>query len=383
LSGNTASRPVPSETRRRVVLMVGTSLAGQGGVASVLRTWRDAGLFERAGVRYVATNGASGAAGKAWQALRAWVICAAVLLFRRASVVHVHTSSYASFWRKTPVMAMALALRTPLIISLHGGAFRAFYASRGTFGRGSIRFLMRRAARFVVLTVEWRRWAQSVEPRARVVVIPNTVADSVAAPTPARPDDGRFERGPLLFLGRIEHEKGLWFLIDALAASHAAGAPWALVCAGTGDLAGAGQAVQRAGLPEDAVRFVGWIDGAAKDDWLTRCEALVLPSLIENMPVAILEAYAHGRPVIATRVGGIPDMLNDGEEGSLVEPADAQGLAQALIQAWRDGEAWREAGSRARERFERDYACGPVLDRVMGLYLSVVDEGRPSADPNS
>jgi glycosyltransferase involved in cell wall biosynthesis len=357
--------------RPQAVLMVGTALDGHGGVASVLRTWRDAGLFERASIRYVATNGDRGGAGKAWLALRAWALCAALMLNRRVALIHVHTSSYISFWRKSPILALALLTRIPLVVSLHGGAFREFYAGRGTLGRRWIRLVMRRAARFVVLTNEWRMWVGQVEPRTRVAVIPNTVADlclksgdGLSSPAQAR--------GPLLFLGRIEHDKGLWILIKALARAHAADAHWVLVCAGSGDIAGAQAAARDAGLADDAIRFVGWVDGGVKADWLARCEALVLPSLIENMPVSILEAYAQAKPVIASRVGGIPDMLSDGCEGTLVAAGDVDALAQALIQAWHGGATWRAAGLRARQRFERDYACDAVVAQVEQLYAELL-----------
>jgi glycosyltransferase involved in cell wall biosynthesis len=354
--------------------MVGTSLDARGGVASVLRTWRDAGLFDRVGVRSVATNLAQGSAiQKAFSAARCWLLCAALIVGRRVSLVHVHTSSYVSFWRKTPIFAIALATATPLVVSLHGGAFREFYAARGPLGQGWIRLVMRRSARFVVLTEEWRRWASTIEPKTRVVVIPNTVADH-AAPGNQPPEfaSTRAERGPLLFLGRIEPQKGLWILIDALAQAHAQGARWTLVCAGSGDIEGARSHASMQGLGEEAIRFVGWIDDDDKAVWLSTCEALVLPSLIENMPVSILEAYAHRRPVIATRVGGVPDMVTDGVEGLLVDPGQASPLTAALVKAWRENATFKVSGAKARARFERDYACAPVLARVEAMYAQVL-----------
>ena len=129
-----------------------------------------------------------------------------------------------------------------------------------------------------------------------------------------------------------------------------------------------------AGLGDASVEFVGWVDDAAKAAWLQRCEALVLPSLIENMPVAVLEAYAFGKAVIATRVGGVPDMLCDGREGYLVEPGSAQSLAVALIRAWRAGEALRTMGRAARRCFDERYACERVVERVEALYVECIAE---------
>jgi len=353
------------------ILMVGTSLDAPGGVAAVLRTWREAGLFERAGVRYVATNDGAGPAAKALSALRAWLACAAAMVSGRAPLVHVHTSSYASFWRKTPVLACALLTGRPMVVSLHGGAFREFYAARSALGRAWIRLVMRRAQRFVVLTSAWQRWAQEVEPHAHVRVIPNTVA-----PVVARPRVEADARGPLLFLGRIEPEKGLFVLLQALGRAHAAGAAWTLVCGGSGDLDGARRAAAAAGLPDDAVQLRGWVSGDAKAQLLDDCELMVLPSLVENMPVALLEAFAHARPVIATRVGGIPDMVTPGREGWLVGPGQVEELAAALVEAWNDAPARRERGIAARERFQRDFACDAVVARVEALYAECLGEAR-------
>src|SRR5438445_1020901 len=105
------------------VLIVATALDGRGGVATVLRTWQASGLFERARVRHVATNAEGGVLWKAWVALRAWLVCAGLITAGRVALVHIHTSSFASFWRKTPLLALALMHRMPLVVSLHGGAF--------------------------------------------------------------------------------------------------------------------------------------------------------------------------------------------------------------------------------------------------------------------
>ena len=359
--------------------MIGTSLDGQGGVASVLRTWRDAGLFERAAVRHVATNASGGPVRKLLAALRAWLVCARLVLAGRVPLVHVHTSSFASFWRKTPFLALALTRRHRLIVSLHGGAFREFYAARGAVGRAWIRLVMRRAARFVVLTEEWRRWATSIEPRARLCVVPNTVPD--VPPAPPAPH-GAGERGCLLFLGRVEQAKGVFVLIEALARAHAAGACWHVVCAGTGDLARARAAAQHWALGDAAIEFVGWVDGDAKRVWLQRCEALVLPSLIENMPVAALEAFAHGKPVIASRVGGVPDMLADHREGYLVAPGSVDELAAALIEAWQACDDLHAMGRAARKRFLEHYACDRVVARVEALYAECIAEAQEEKRPS-
>lgn len=353
--------------------MVGTALDRRGGVAAVLRTWRDAGVFERLNVRYVATNGPGGRVAKARQAIAAWARCAWAVVARRCDVVHVHTSSYASFWRKSPVFALALAAGVPLVVSLHGGAFRSFHAEGGRLRRAWIGCVLRRAAAFVVLTESWARWARAVEPRARVEVLPNVV------PLPPVPDPGRVECDLLLALGRVEREKGIPVLIEALARANRRGAGWRLVCGGDGDLDGARALAACHGLGPQTVVLAGWLDAAAKDDWLARCALLVLPSLAENMPMAAIEAFAHARPVLASRVGGLPDMIDDGIDGWLVEPGDADALADALVLAAERRGALAAMGRAARVKAAGRYALGPVAARLAELYARAVSHGRRDA----
>jgi glycosyltransferase involved in cell wall biosynthesis len=350
---------------RRPILMVGTHLDGRGGVATVLRTWREQGLFERCGIQYLATNGHGNRAHKAMLAIGAWWRCLVDLSIGRVQLIHVHTSSYASFWRKTPVMLIAMLVQQPLIVSLHGGAFREFYAGCGVVGRSWIRLVMRRAIRFVVLTPAWREWVLKIEPASRVEVIPNPAPEVPPWPIAAR---GFSPLPTALYLGRIEDAKGIDVLLDALAAAHESGARWRLVCGGVGEIDRARQRCTQLGLPETAVHFAGWVDGDQKRQLLRDCDLLVLPSRIENMPVVVLEAFAYGKPVVATAVGGIPDLVTNGVDGFLVAAGDAKALAHHLVALHGQADELARLGRAGRQKVDSRYAPAIVVAQVEALY---------------
>ena len=169
----------------------GTSLETKGGVASIINCWRDVGLFERWNVRYIGSNGAGSSLRGVWLALQCWLVCAWLMATARVRLVHVHHSSFVSFWRKTPVFALAMLLRKPLIVSLHGGAFREFYRDLPMPVQWWARLIMRRCRRYVVLTESWRDWARRIEPRSRVAVIPNLAPEIPAVPPPYPPKGRR------------------------------------------------------------------------------------------------------------------------------------------------------------------------------------------------
>ena len=116
-----------ARTAPSLIVMLGTAMDTHGGIASVVRAWRTAGLFERSPIRYVATHRDGPALAKLATAIRAVATVAGLMLRNPGAVLHVHGASRASFWRKSVFMAMALAARWPIVFHLHGGGFARFH----------------------------------------------------------------------------------------------------------------------------------------------------------------------------------------------------------------------------------------------------------------
>ncbi len=198
---------------------------------------------------------------------------------------------------------------------------------------------------------------------ARVRVVPNGV--DLESMQPAESGGDAF-----VFAGRLSPEKGLGVLIDAL--SRAPGVH--LVAAGEGPMG--------AELRERAERAVPgrveWLGARTREDVLARvrgARALVLPSLVyENAPLAALEAAALGVPVIASRLGGIPEIVRDGETGLLVPENDPAALADAMARLSRDATLASRLGRRAREVASAEYSLGRQVDRM----LAILEEVAPS-----
>ncbi len=172
--------------------------------------------------------------------------------------------------------------------------------------------------RFVVPSAFYRdKLAEWGWPRERMVHIPNFIDVTGYA---QRWDESDY----FVFAGRLAPEKGLDTLIRATAL-----AGQRLVIAGTGpEEAALRRLAETTGAD---VRFAGYLAGEALHRLIGQSLALVLPSeWYENAPISLLEAYALGRPVIGTAIGGIPEMIRPGETGLLTPPAAAECLATAL-----------------------------------------------------
>jgi glycosyltransferase involved in cell wall biosynthesis len=267
-------------------------------------------------------------------ALLASIVRAVRRAARDADLVHAH-------WLAGGAVA-ALA-RVPFVVTLHGS---------GTAGRFADLELARRHPRLV----------RSVLRRARAVIcVSDALADAARAcgardvrvirngvSIPARV--GR-EAAPaeILFAGRLSAEKGIEELV---AATHGMN----LVVAGDGPL--------RAVVPS----ALGFVPHAELERLYARAAIVVLPSFREGLPLCVLEAMAHGRPVVATAVGGIPELVEDGVTGLLVPAGDVAALRSALERLLADPILRRRMGREGRRRAAAVCARDRIADATLAAY---------------
>jgi glycosyltransferase involved in cell wall biosynthesis len=207
---------------------------------------------------------------------------------------------------------------------------------------------------FLEKFVEWG-W-----PRERFAYIPNYV--DVAAFRP------QFEPGTyFLYFGRLAPEKGLSTLLRA---AHAAGVP--LKLAGTGPEEAALKALAAA-LPGLDVEFLGYRSGEALHQLVRSARAVVLPSQwYENAPMSVLESMALGKPVIGARIGGIPELIDDGETGWVFESRSLPELTERLRQAQAASDAsLASMGRAARVRVADSFSRVRYQQAVLELYASL------------
>jgi glycosyltransferase involved in cell wall biosynthesis len=349
--------------------MVGTGLQAHGGITAVIRSYMEVGLFEQWGVRYISTYEGAGKftqlrtmASALWRIV--WLLAA-----RRIDVVHVHSASRGSFWRKSLVAALAFVFRVPYVFHIHSGEFPDFYAhSCGAAARAWVRLVLRRAARVVVVAPRWRADVLRIEPAARVAVVGNPVRVApLLAPLRAAPPGAP---STVLFLGRLHEKKGIFDLMRAIPHVLAALPGTVFVFAGDGEIDALRALAVELGVAH-AVRLPGWVDGAAKQQHLEQADLFVLPTYFEALGVALLEAMACGVPVVATPVGGIPDFIDHGVEALLVPPGPGTALAHAIVAVLQDPALRGRLREQAFARVGRDYSFDAVLAQLRAIYTEL------------
>jgi glycosyltransferase involved in cell wall biosynthesis len=203
--------------------------------------------------------------------------------------------------------------------------------------------------------------------RSRFRVSPNFIDlgafDSIVRELPSA---GRAGTDGLLYFGRLSPEKGVAVLIRAMADLPEC----RLVVAGDGPERHELERLAESAAP-GRISFVGRRSTPEVLSALRECRIVIVPSVwYENCPYAILEAFAAGKPVVASRIGGIPELVEDGATGRLVPPGDAGALAEEVRRLWNDRHEARRLGENARAHIERHFTA----DAHYAEFMRIVSE---------
>jgi len=196
-------------------------------------------------------------------------------------------------------------------------------------------------------------------PNHRIELVPNGVDL-----TGIQVDQG--DHGYVLYSGRVTAEKGVATLLQAHAES---GARWRLVVTGTGPQL---DEYQRR-FPR--AEFTGYQSGAALNSWIGNAAVVVVPSeMQENCPMSIIEAMARGKPVVASRIGGVPELVQDGRTGFLVPPKDQRAFKDRIELLLDDANLRRRLGAAGRKLIEGEYTSESHARALLALYTSLLHQ---------
>lgn len=206
-------------------------------------------------------------------------------------------------------------------------------------------------------------------PLPAVEVVPNGVDLEIFQPAANWPADD----GYVLFVGRLVAQKGVTFLLEALSVVLQRCPEARLIVVGDGELDLFLKRITRyLGIPH-RVTFLDWTTGPDLVTLYQRAKFVVVPSYYEPFGIVALEAMACARPVIASRTGGLAEIVNDGENGFLVEVGNHLQLAQRMVNLIQDQER-REAMGQAARRRAAEFSWANVAGQTLALYDSLAGQ---------
>lgn len=343
------------------VLMVGPDRSVHGGISGVVNNYYDAGITEKVDLNYIGTMVEGSKLRKLWQAVKAYIKF--LKLLPEYPIVHVNVASDSSYYRKFLFIKAAKRAGRKIVIHQHGGDFETFYEKeQNDRGRARIRQVLGMGDVFLVLSPKLKQFFKGILEPSKVILFPNAVPvpDSI---------EKEYGKQKILFLGRLCKEKGLRELFSVLPQLHEQFPQMRLLLGGIWEDE---ELREEAAKMKEYVTDLGWLQGEAKKDYLRISDLFVFPTYFEGQPVSVLEAMAYQCGIVATNVGGIPQMVEPGQTGLLIKPKDPEGLKSALEKLLSDPELCECLGKNARAKVQKEFSIEKSLQELIKIYQQLV-----------
>lgn len=298
------------------VLVVATSHKTRGGITAVIEAHKKGSQWNKYQCRWIETHIDRCFLYKLLYLIKSFFIYIAIVPFY--DIIHIHTSEAPSAARKCIFFFIARLWRKKIIIHFHiphdiKDRYKPIY-----------KYLFRNADRIVLLSQYWRDMVINDYqiPKERALVIYNPCTATISS-------QSYIKKNYILYAGTLNSRKGYADMIEAFASIAAKYPEWKIVFAGNGEIE-KGKSLAKQYHIEQQTIFWGWINGYQKDKVFKESKIFCLPSYGEGFPMAVLDAWSYGLPVITTPVGGIPDIAKERINMLLFTPGDVQTLANHM-----------------------------------------------------
>jgi len=293
--------------------------------------------------------------------------------FKKSRCALIHTHGY-----RADVLGILIAklISLPVVSTCHG--FISIDSNRSFYNRLD-RFILRFFSGIMAVSEGIKEdLLRSGVKESLIEVLPNAI-DTGGEPAkvyrrhfgdlPGQIREGDFVLG---FVGRLSEEKGVKYLIEAMALIKHEGLPVKLLVIGEGpEEESLLELVERLNIGDD-VFFVGFQNEMEK--WYPEIDVFVLPSLTEGTPMSLLEAMAAGVPVVASDVGGVPDIIQTSVNGMLVKPEKPEELKGAIVSLFKDAALRERIAEWGLQTLRSRYSISSWIERLESVYLKTAKE---------
>jgi glycosyltransferase involved in cell wall biosynthesis len=344
--------------KARVVML---STCANGGMGTVVNAYEKDGFFDSQNVHLICTHSDGNVFVVLWYFLRSLLSFLYQLIFKNVTLIHIHSASRGSFWRKSLYAVIGFIFKTPVIFHIHGASIEKFYSSLPRVFKKYFQWVVEHSKCVIVLSESWKSYISSVAPNSTIEVVNNYVV---------LPEIGKKKvnnKIKILFLGIVGKRKGIYDIINSINYIAEKNPNFEFIIGGNGEVEVARKKVKENKV-DKFIKFLGWVNLEQKNELLRDADVYVLPSYNEGLPMSLLEAMSWGLPVISTDVGGIPELIRNGEDGFIIKPGDVDALSKKLL-ALIDSEDLRvQMGVNGRSRIKNNFSDLSVLPKLELIY---------------
>lgn len=297
-----------------------------------------------------------------------------MLIFSRPNIVHMHICSYQSFWRSSVDIALVkIFSRAKLLLHVHGAYFDKFYLESIALNKRIIKFTLNCSTNIIVLSRYWFDFFSGVVDSNKLCIVENGIVtkDYLNHFEIRLAKNGQTDKINIFFIGEIGKRKGVYDIFNVI--------PEVIKKSPKAHFSFAGSfedktieseiydLIKRKNL-KNYVSFLGLVTGKQKNKSFEDADIFILPSYAENFPISMIEAMASGLPVVTSRVGAIPEIIKDGENGFVVDPGDCSQIVEKILALSKDYNLRMSMGKHNREIALRRFDFNRVSEDIDHAY---------------
>ena len=343
------------------ILVVAPGRKTRGGITSVIKEYEKCHFWKNNNCLWIETYIDKNNSLKIFYFLKGFIKY--IFYLPTCRLVHIHLSWSVSAYRKLPFFLFAKLARKKVILHLHSGAEPVIQSKAGCI----YRYMFKNADITIFLAEVIRKKIEEHFKICNYKILYNP-SQIILNNIQEHPADNDLI---ILFAGTISKQKGTNDLIQAFSKIAPEFPKWKLILAGNGEIEAGKNLAKKLNITNH-VEFSGWVSGDIKEKLFRKASIFCLPSYTEGFPMAVLDAWAYGLPVISTPVGGLQDVLVHGENSLVFQPGDINSLAKHLEELI-SNESLREILSRASfELSQGPFNIKIISQQLNNIYLSLI-----------
>lgn len=347
------------------ILIISPSRSVKGGISTVINGYMNSNLPSFHKFHFVSSHIDGIKLTKLIVAVFGLLKTLFVLTTCHIDIVHIHCGDIKSIVRKYFYAHLVSVFSCKTVIHFHGASFKEEYPNYPAFVQKKICGMFQKIDLIICLSKSWQCYIEKIAPRSNTIVLQNGIH------IPGRNSFLKKETITLLFLGLIGKRKGIFDLLTVISKLKSSSPDIQLIIGGNGDIIQLEKKIKALQI-EKIVNYVGWIPISKKKMLLKNTDIFVLPSYGEGMPMSILEAMSYGVPVVSTAVGGIPEIVQHGVSGFLIEPGDLSALAGKLELLIKDNKLREDMGNNARKAVQQHHDINIIAKKLDKIYNSLL-----------
>ena len=290
-----------------------------------------------------------------------------IVLCKRPQIVHICGVSYSVFWENAYFVFISKLFRKKIFLH-YLGAFDLYYNFRNSFEKYIIRNVLKKVDRIALLSERVKKIVGKFIPKDRLSVLPSSVRISDFLNEKEKLEILSNNRINILFVGGGDpFRKGLMDVIKSIPLVVEEYDNVSFILTGGENVSKVQPECEEMGIIK-YVNFWGWIKEEEKIKLYNSVDMLLLPSYNEGLPYVIIEALAAGIPIISTPVGGIPEVVEDGKNGFIIDFGDYNALAKRILYLLQNEEKREIININNRTKAKEIYSLKSLVNRIQNVY---------------